>query len=308
MQTTSARRLGTIALVLGLLLVPASSTSAFSGPWNASHMPATIANREVRVGAGTGEAYEVRIGSGVSCPEGKPLPPTVTFSDPSGSVSVTLSDPCAGTWTEPPTETATDFSLRTFAGIPSVSEPSITFVSATSTPFVYEVTSASGVIARGAVLATVIPPRVIDQRHRAGEYEALCVEGRQELRSLGHGDHYCEVGGGTNYTAGDWPAPPTTKKPKYPALTLATAPYWTEIAVEYHFGYRAAPQQFRASGCASSADGRYPCDVSWSDGAYSYAGLVKVGAANVYTGRYRYTLRVVRTDPQTHERRTFITG
>ena len=307
-RTTGARGIGAIGLVLSLLFCPAASAAAFGGPWDSAHIPSTIAAREITAQAGTDEAYDLRIGAGASCPSGRAVPMTVTFSDPSGSASVSLSEPCAGKWAEAPPATRTDFSLRTFSGLPGVSEPAVTFISATSTPFVYEVSSAAGVIARGAVLATVVPPRVVDQRHHAGEYTALCVDGRQELRSLGHGDHYCEVGGGPNYTPGDWPAPPATKKPKYPALTLATAPYWTEIAVEYHFGYRAAPQQFQATGCASKPNGRFSCNVSWRDGNYSFAGPVKVGAANVYTGRYRYTLRIVRTNVRTHEQRTFVTG
>jgi len=306
-RTISARRPGAIALIL-LLLVPAATASAFKGPWDSSHMPTTIAAREVSAQGGSDEAFDVRIGAGVSCQAGRSVPVSVTFSDPSGSASSLLSEGCAGRWAETPTQTMTDFSLRTFPGIAGVSEPWVTFISATSTPFVYEVSTPSGVIARGAELATVIPPRVIDERNHASEFAALCVDAKQEVRSLGHHDRYCEVGGGTNYTPGDWPAPPSVRKPRYPALTLATAPYWTEIAVEYHFGYSSAPQQYSATSCASNPGGRFTCKASWRTGAYSFAGPVRVGAANVYTGRYRYTLKIVRTNIRTNEHRTFVTG
>jgi hypothetical protein len=308
-STTSARRFGVIGvLVTGLLLSDAAAGHAFSRPWDAAHMPATISAGGITAQAGTDEAFDVRIGASVSCPNGKPVPIAVAFYDPSGGGSVSLGEPCALRWAEYPPNSPVDFSLRTFAGVPGVVEPSVTFISAASTPFVYEVSSPAGVIARGALLATTVPPRVIDERRHNSEYFTLCVAGRQEIRSMNHGDRYCEVGGGTNYTPGNWPSPPGVRKPRYPALTLATAPYWTEIAVEYHFGYKGAPQQYRASGCASRAGGRFSCNVAWRAGLYAYAGPVRVGDANVYTGRYKYVLRIVRTDVRTHERRTFVTG
>jgi hypothetical protein len=269
-------------------------------------MPAPLSHAGVSAQAGSDEAFDVRIAPSVSCPAGTPVPITVAFADPSGGESVSLSEPCAGRWAEPAANERVDFSLRTFAGAPSVAEPRATFISASSTPFVYEVSSPSGVIARGSLLATIVPPRVIDQRHHGSEYRTLCVEGRQETRSLGRGDHYCELGGGTNYTPGNWPAP-AVKRPRYPALTLASAPYWTEIAVEYYFGYRSAPQEFRATGCEPKPSGRFSCNVSWRAGSYAFAGPVKVGEANVYTGRYKYALRIVRTDLRSHKRRTFTT-
>ena len=305
----SARRFGAIGLLAAsLLLSHAAAGVAFTGPWDAAHMPATINSPGVTAQAGTDEAFDVRIGASVSCPNGRPIPVTVAFSDPSGSESVSLSEPCAVSWGETQSDPRSDFSVRTFAGVAGVVEPSVTFISATSTPFVYEVSGPAGVIARGAVLATTVPPRVIDERHDASEFRTLCVGGDEEIRSLSHGDRYCEVGGGTNYTPGDWPSPQAARKPKYPALTLATAPYWTEIAVEYHFGYKGSPQLFQASGCASRTGGRFTCNVSWRADSYEFAGPVRVGAANVYTGRYKYTLRIVRTNMRTHERRTFLTG
>jgi hypothetical protein len=306
---------GATGLVLVLVLLSNAATGqAYSGPWDATHLPAAISAPGVVAQAGTSEAFEVRIGAALSCPNGEPVPITVTFSDPSGAEPASLAEPCGGRWTEAASDERVDFSLRTFAAVGAVLEPSVTFISAVTTPFVYEVSNPGGVIARGALIATVIPPRVIDSRHDMSEYVAVCVDGKQELHALGRGDHYCEVGGGTNYTPGDWPAPATSKpaapaprKPRYPALTLATAPYWTAIAVEYHFGYHSAPSQYHASGCALKAAGRFSCNVSWRSGAYSYAGPVKVGAANVYTGRYKYALRIVRTNLRTHQRRTFAT-
>jgi hypothetical protein len=289
------------------LLADATPGGAFGGPWDATHMPAPLATPNVTAQAAPSEAYEVRIGSSVSCPAGKPVDVTVSFSDPSGSQAAALGDPCAGGWVEPQPNYGLDFSLRTFPGVAGVLEPAVTFVSANSTPFVYEVSTPAGPIARGALLATIVPPRVVDSRHHQNEYVTLCVDGKQEVRSTHAGDKYCEVGGGTNYTPGDWPQP-APRKPRYPALTIASAPYWTEIAVEYHFGYRSAPAQYRASACAPQAAGRVSCEVSWRSASYLFAGPVKVGAANVYTGRYRYALRIVRTDLRTHQRRTFVTG
>jgi hypothetical protein len=304
-----------MGVALAVVLSSAAPGEAYSGPWDATHLPATITAPGVIAQAGISEAFEVRIGSAVSCPNEQPVPITVTVSDPSGAESASFAEPCAGRWTEITSDERLDFSLRTFAAVSGVLEPYVTFISAITTPFVYEVSGPGDVIARGALMATVIPPRVIDSQHDTSEYVAVCVDGKQELHALGHGDRYCEVGGGTNYTPGDWPAPapsnpasPAPRRPRYPALTLATAPYWTEIAVEYHFGYHSAPSQFHTGGCAVKAAGRFTCDVSWRSGAYSFAGAVRVGAANVYTGRYRYTLRVVRTSLRTHQRRTFVTG
>jgi hypothetical protein len=302
----------------------ATPTRAFSGPWNSAHTPATITARGITAQPATSEAYEVKVGAALSCPNGAPVPIVVSFSDPSGSQSASLSQPCKGQWTEPAPDERLDFSLRTFAGTAGALEPSVTFISASSTPLVYEASSPSGVIARGALLATVVPPRVIAEHEQRNEYITVCIDGKRELRYKKGGDRYCEVGGGTNYSPSDWPAPPiakpkapgvkkpkvppVVKKPKYPALTLATAPYWTEIAVEYHFGYRSAPSEFRATRCANRAAGRVSCDVSWRTSSYMFAGAVKVGAANVYTGRYKYALRIVRTDMRTHQRQTFLTG
>lgn len=295
-------------LAIAALLSVVSTSFAFEGPWDATHMPAPIRSAGVIAQAGTDEAFDVRIASSASCPSGRPVPIAVAFFDPSGSSSASLSEPCGVSWSESIANQRVDFSLRGFAGIAGVVEPWVTFVSAASTPFVYEVSNPAGVIARGALLATVVPPRIVDERREHREYMTLCLAGEQEIHPLGRGDHYCEVGGGTNYTPGDWPSPQVSRKPRYPALTLATAPYWTEIAVEFHFGYHGAPQQYHAGGCAPHAGGRFSCEVSWRAGAYSFSGPVKVGAANVYTGRYRYTLRIVRENLRTHERRTFATG
>jgi hypothetical protein len=64
-------------------------------------------------------------------------------------------------------------------------------------------------------------------------------------------------------------------------------------------------RSFRATHCKRRAAGRYRCDVSWRHGSYAFAGTAEIGSVNVYTGTYRYGLRVVRTDVRTHRRRTF---
>jgi hypothetical protein len=292
-------------VLLGALLadVPSAAAAGFHGPWDSAHLPPTITAAGIAAGGSSAETYEVKIAPSVTCPANAPVSVTVTFSDPSGSVSTSLSEPCADKWVEPPVDERLDFSLRALSGVPGVLEPAVSFISAQSTPFVYEVSTASGVIAQAALTATVVPPRVIGKRHNAREYVNICVDGEHELHSM-NGERYCEVGGSTEYTPGGWPAA-AGAKPKYPALTLNTAPYWTQIAVEYHFRYHSAPQDYRAIDCSKRPAGRVLCHVSWRRGVYAYAGTVDVGEANVYTGDYKYSLRIVRTDLRTHQNQVF---
>ena len=123
-----------------------------------------------------------------------------------------------------------------------------------------------------------------------------------------NGELYCTFGRAISYTAG-WPAPaPAVRappRPRYPALTRATAGNWAELAVQLNFDYNHRPRRFRVTRCLGSAAGRFRCDVSWRRGAYTFAGMTEVGGLNVYTGRYTYGLHVIRTDLQTHARRTF---
>jgi hypothetical protein len=299
------RALGVAAAVLASLLLAdgaSASGAGFYGPWNSTHVPRTITAAGVSAQASSAETYEVKVGPAVSCPH-VAVPITVTFSDPSGVSSVSLSEPCAARWAEQPAGAGLDFSVHALSGVPGVVEPSVSFISAQSTPFVYEVSGPAGVIARAALMARVVPPRVIDKHSNAREYTNICVDGKHELHSAS-GDPYCEVGGSTEYSPGGWPAA-VSSKPRYPALTLATGPYWIQTAVEYHFHYHSAPQGFRATGCMNRPAGRVLCHVSWRRGPYAFAGIVSVGEANVYSGEYKYSLRVVRTDLRTHKSQVF---
>lgn len=314
----------------------------FSGPWESTSEPPTIANAAVTTEAAD-DSFSLAISFAALAPGADHVVPiTVTFSDPSGSESVSISppvgEPCrsrmtledlqregechVAKWTQPAHNPQVDFTITTGdkqpnTGLATVgsgaeerfwqSASKVTFspgVTGTPTkPFFYQVVGPSGVIAQAAMSVTQTPVETVHSHNLSP-----CLDSGSGLHSEG-GELYCEqtVGGSYSFSDGGWPAPktpatPTQPKPEYPALTKATAGLWVKTAVEYHFGY--APKHFRATRCAERATGRYRCKVSWRHGAYSFVGAAEVGEANVYKVTYNYGLRVVRTDVRTHHRRT----
>jgi hypothetical protein len=236
----------------------------------------------------------------------------VTIADPTGSSSLTTRKPFSPAeacespiyWLPSSRQgQALDFSAR---GQDS-REPTVWFTPGRTTPFLVQVIGPGGIVARRAMTATITPVERIWQFREPVTFGDFCVDGNRELKSE-NGELYCTFGRGVSYTAG-WP-PPTpavraAPRPRYPALTPATAGNWAERAVQLNFSYNSRPKRFRATSCVSRAAGRFRCEVSWRRDTYTFAGTTEVGALNVYTGHYTYGLHVTRTDLQTHARRVF---
>lgn len=116
-----------ISVALGCTVVLAVALPApaqgFSGPWDSAHEPQEITNPGVTVndgweregatafeGFGKEGTLEISLDQSLTCPSGLPQPYSVTFADPTGSLTVPLEDPCRSTWQE-----AIARSLRTTA-------------------------------------------------------------------------------------------------------------------------------------------------------------------------------------------------
>ena len=297
------RAVGLVAAICAVLALSDSAVAqAFSGPWDSAHEPPTIANPGVTTGSGDTEgSFQVTLSFGLTCPAGQPMPFTVTFANPEGSVSVPLADPCLGTWQNTP-EAPAGFII--FADDGTVSPYYTASTSATldpleTGPFLYQVTGPAGIVAQGTLKATVTPPEQIDQRHEIDNFINTCIDGNHETHSKEGGDLYCEVGGGTSIVRGHWPAP----TPEYKALTRATTREWMLYAVTERFHYE--PKRASVSDCKKLAAGRYRCTVSWQRGSSSFAGSVEVGNVNVFTGTFTYGLHIVSTNRHTHARHTY---
>jgi hypothetical protein len=332
-----------LAVVIGLSLVYAATAAGqgYGGPWEAGHEPPTITSAGVTAKP-VGDTFHLSISFAVLAPSTyRVLPVTVSFSDPSGVESVSISppgdEPCPQSqtlkeleqngechlaeWTQPAHNPQVDFTITAGGGeLPDeglmdvgdsfwLGAAEVQFTPGVmalpqAEPFFYQIVGPAGVIAQGAMTVTQKAAETVHSHDLSP-----CIDSGHGLHSE-NGELYCEqtLGGGDSFGEGGWPSPPmpaaaAKPKAKYPALTLLTATKWSKLAVEYHFRY--IPQHFSATHCVRRAAGRYRCNVSWLHGADSFTGAVEVGNANVYTVRYTYGLHVVRTDLRTHQRHTF---
>jgi hypothetical protein len=314
-----------IALSIALTMAgPAQATT-----FDSAHEPPVIGNPGVTT-ATSNSSFSVTLALGLICPAGQPIAYSVTFEDPTGSRSIPLLEPCTGTWQSIGAALESPWNFSVFGtrgypsepGIPGVTgsgsagtNPSATFLETmATTPFLYQVTGPAGVVAQGAMTATVTPPEEINENTEIDRFINTCIDGSHEVKSKEEGKLYCEVGGSTSYTAGGWPAPapppapPAVEQPEKPEplwkpLTLATAKSWVSFALAHNFHYD--PKGLWVSRCGRKGTGRYRCNVSWRHGPNAFAGTTEVGKLDVYTGAYTYGLRVVRTEVRTHRRHTF---
>ncbi|HEY3830527.1 MAG TPA: hypothetical protein VGL57_15135 [Solirubrobacteraceae bacterium] len=244
-----------------MLLVSAPSASGAS--WDSAHEPAVLANPAISAQE-YGYSFRVSVSFAALTPAVQhAVPVTVTFSDPSGasstSVSPSANEPCLShvtvedhekgegscslaSWTAPVSSGTPDFAVSTFAadslrsfgsGLAERSAVDLMHVElafAPSTvyverPFLYEVSDPEGVIARGALTATQYPAETV-----RGHVLSPCLNSGHGLRSEG-GELSCEqtLGGVTSYQAG-WPAPPAGKPA--PSLTAADARSYLRMALE----------------------------------------------------------------------------
>jgi hypothetical protein len=201
----------------------AGATAAQAPQFTAPNVPQAIANPNVSAGPdSSGSGFDIAIGYALSCPNGQPQTVSVVFNTPSGSITNSLADPCAGTW-NPNAADATFLgaTITQTAGTQPASSPAITFdwpgnltgagALSGSEPFDYQVTTASGVVAQGALTEHVsgTPPTIIDSETDIDDYINICIDGGYTIYSRNGGDLYCETSDGTvseTFTTG-WPAP-----------------------------------------------------------------------------------------------------
>jgi hypothetical protein len=256
---TAAVTLGTV----GAVGVISAAAQGFSGPWDSAHEPPTINSAGVTVESGrTRSGFRLGIAPSVYCSAGENVAITVTFSDPSGSAFISPEPlvypdvPCAFvSWTGTGCPESLDFCLAGSGGTPGDENASAEFglsqVESKTTPFFYEVSGPSGVIAQAAVTAISYtdtgPPDIVTdiKSHDITECEREHLDIYAE-----NGEVFCKkaltlTGGEYASFVGGWPAPqapsPPTQtpkpKPKFEALTQATVGDWSEAAVAEHFNY-----------------------------------------------------------------------
>jgi len=337
-----------MAFVMLASVALTGAAQGYSGPWGPGQEPATIASPGVTVAAAPPrfggqhpDELEIAFAPSVWCPSGnKIVPITVTVSDPSGTRSLTLTPSFP---TEPQCKTGDDGwewkdaapafipgnniflygqSVMWMETKPGVN-PRVTFKELTTAsgedPFFYEVATASGLIAQGAMTATVFAVGTASGTTKSSNISACEREGR-DIHSGPSGELYCWVPYAEPeyeyvFSVNGWPPPPAP--PVAPAaplpppaapikhnppITLARAGQFAKFAAELRFERLLPLKHFHATYCRPwKVPGRYRCNVVWRHGVYSFAGTVEVG----WTPHYRYGLHVVRTDRSTHTRRTF---
>jgi hypothetical protein len=300
----------------GLLAMLSAATSALAATpahatiFDSANEPPAIENPGVATHSGKGSWLEIELRPSLVCQAAKRASYTVGITDPTGSISLSMrkpfsqAEPCESvTYWLPASQLgeALNFSAR---GQDS-RNPKVWFTPDKTTPFLFQVTGPGGIVARRALTARVTSAEKIWQFREPVTFENFCVDGSHELKSQ-NGELFCTFGRGISYKAGWPPSPPAVRaapRPRFGALTAATAARWAQLAVQLNFRYR--PTRFRAAGCAGSGAARFSCRVSWRHGAYAFAGTAEVGGLNVYTGHFTYGLQVVRTDVRTHARRSF---
>lgn len=321
------RLLAVVGCALVVVVATTGPAMGFSGPWDSAHEPTTLSNPGVGVEQ-SGRRFFVYLGYELTCPQGQPVPYTVVFSDPTGSASVTVAEPCPGTWQ--PVSTSGEVAAfvnaqnrrRERAHEPGAPEKELTMASVTfsplrSTPFVWEVVGALGVIARQAMTATVKPTHEIERNAEPDAFFNTCIDGPYEIFSKNGGELYCTAPAETSYGAGGWPNPPEVVTPppkpkpepkpkpkaRYLSLNAKSAPVWTNEAVFYGFGYN--PKPLRAH-CKSQRAGTFLCDVAWRHKENAFSGFVEMRSVNIYNGHFSFRVNVIRTNLHTHKRVRFV--
>jgi hypothetical protein len=243
----SARRIATrgrlcsLARVMTLVVLTvnaalATASAAGTAPFDSAHEPPIVTSPNVSTGRTpfpgdtNSFAFFVVVDATLTCPAGQPALYTVTLSDPTGTTTVTTLDPCSNAvWGAVPANPALDFVVSTFSA-------TVVFYPNRSTPFLYQVSGPNGVVAQGAMTATVTPPTEIDQQSDIDNFINVCINGNYTLYSKNGGDLYCIVSGDKSYAVGGWPAPKTptpVSTPSKPKTTPILAGPWAS----YQRGY-----------------------------------------------------------------------
>jgi hypothetical protein len=264
-----------LTLLIAVIVALTAASSAYATTFDSAHEPPVIGNPGVTTrtqsAGGPFASFQVTLALALICPAGQPMAYTVTFEDATGSRSIPLQEPCNGEWPEVPfSETGRDFDVSVQSGarvIPEIkyegSNPSaligyLDIRPARTTPFIYQVTGPSGVVAQAPMTATVTPPEEINQNTEIDRFINTCIDGSHELKSKEGGNLYCEVGGSVAYTPGGWPAPPVEAPAATEPTSSTPAPKQTTTASIY--------RAFRANG-SSAIRTRTRSGYCWSGSA-----------------------------------------
>jgi hypothetical protein len=338
---SAVKRCGTAALAMALACLLPGTAAAFSGPWDSAHEPPAVSNPGITVTPESSlKSVEVSIDPSVGCPNGNPVSLSVTFSDPSGSATDTIANPCSGSWTSAPSNGNLDFltlpisPTPEWAGIPgdppyvqpipgTPPGPSndtfelMAFESkSTNVPFVYSVSGPSGVLAEGADTAavTVTPSIEVDQNSDIDNFINICIDEDYTVYSKDGGDLYCTIPGVTamSFEPGGWPAPPPPTAPPSPppapktyTMTLHNLRSYVRWTVlDDFYGSKnipGMPAGLRVWSCKKLKQaGWFRCQLSWRRGVNTFAGSITMGAVNPKTDAFRSGGTVERTNTKTH--------
>jgi hypothetical protein len=176
--------------------------------------------------------FDIQVGAGVTCPD-TPTPYALTLSDPYGTVSIGITDPCVAVWgpITPPITPSEDVTLNPINGVniasildvPGISiteqqlgpaDAIFDITSGTSTPFLYQVSTPTGVIAQAALTLRneTTPPDIVDEKNNIDQFINICIDGDYTIYSHDNGDLYCDTGStDADAFVSGWPVPPPTK-------------------------------------------------------------------------------------------------
>jgi hypothetical protein len=190
--------------------------------------------------------FNIEVGNAVTCPD-TPVAYVLTFSDPSGTAGITITDPCVAVWgpITPPVTPIEGFTLdlingvdltSIFAGSTATSPqdgPAVADFDITSgdTPFLYQVSTPAGVIAQAAMTLrnATTPANIINEKNNIDEFINICIDGDYPIYSHDDGDLYCDTGSSdADAFVNGWPEPaptPETVKPTAPKPPILAGPW-----------------------------------------------------------------------------------
>ena len=131
--------------------------------------------------------------------------------------------------------------------------------------------------------ATVTPPTEIDQNGNIDEFINVCIDGGYKIYSKNGGDLYCDVGGGTTFAAGGWPAPPQPPPPKLTAKTARTT-FLAQMPVGIHI----PPREGEPCPAVEIFHGQSECYVEYRLAArwYLIGGVVRIKNRKLVVSRF----------------------
>lgn len=300
-----------IILIAGLLFV--SSASAFTGPWDRAHQPATITNPAVTVfrpagstldyynGTGDGASVEITLtwgtyGTAAACwswtdnESNPPDPPfSVTISTPTRSVTEPFwyggiaDDQRSCSWSSDQFTLPTDKS--------------------SVVPMLYTVSGPTGIVAQDMFTWRFERQGgnwVIDQSTSPDSFFNVCIKDGYDIRSHNGGILYCVVpmdDSRASFTHG-WPTPP---KPQLPQMTGQAARHYSIVALQHRFKGLFYLGGFKSKCNKRISRTRVRCSVSWYQGDWQFSG--RTDAWYSWHGKqvaWNYSYDITRVDDYCH--------